>query len=45
MMLADQHRDVETDFDSETKRIFEQHYLANLRGNSFICLESKDFDN
>ena len=44
MKLEDEHDHPETDIDTEVKRVFEQHYLASLRGPPpFICLESEDF--
>jgi hypothetical protein len=45
MKLEDQDRDP-TQLDDEAKRIFDEHYLANLRGSPpFVCLESEDFAN
>jgi len=40
MKLEDEGRDPETDLDAEVERVFEQHYLANLRGSpQFVRLE------
>jgi hypothetical protein len=45
MKLEDQGRDP-TQLDDEAKRIFDEHYLANLRESPpFVCLESEDFVN
>jgi hypothetical protein len=44
MKLEDQHNYPEMEVDDEVKRVFEQHYLANLSGSPpWICLESEDF--
>jgi hypothetical protein len=46
MKLEDHHRDPETDLDVEMENIFNQHYLAGLRGSPpFIRLESGNFLN
>jgi hypothetical protein len=44
MKLEDRHCDPETNIDDEVENIFNQHYLAGLRGPPpFIRLESEDF--
>ena len=44
MKLEDQHRDSGIDLDVEMDNIFNEHYLASLRGPPpFIRLESEDF--
>jgi hypothetical protein len=44
MKLEDQHRDPETDLEVEMESIFNEHYLASLRGAPpYIRLESEDF--
>ena len=46
MKLEDQHRDPESDLNVEMESIFNQHYLASLRGPPpFVRLESEDFVN
>jgi hypothetical protein len=45
MKLEDEHRDA-SDLDTEAKKVFNDRYLANLKGSpSFLCLESEDFVN
>ena len=44
MKLEDENR--ETDLDVEVKKIFDEHYLANLGGHPpFVRLESEDLVN
>ena len=44
MKLEDQHRDPGTDLEVEMEGIFNEHYLASLRGPPpYIRLESEDF--
>jgi hypothetical protein len=46
MKLEDRHRNSETNIDDEVENIFNQHYLANLRGPPpFIRLESESLVN
>ena len=42
-LRLEDHPEMHIQVDAEVKRIFEQYYLANLRGHPpFICLESED---
>jgi len=44
MKLEDEHGDsADLDADAEVERIFNERYLANLRGSPFVRLESEDF--
>jgi hypothetical protein len=46
MKLEDQHYDPDTNFEDAVENIFNQHYLANLKGHPpYIRLESEDFVN
>jgi hypothetical protein len=45
MQLEDQNRDP-TQLDEEVKRVFDEQYLANLRGSPpFVRLQSEGFEN
>jgi len=44
MRLEDEGRDPGTHFDTEVESVFNQYYLASLRGSPpFVRLESEDF--
>ena len=45
MKLEDQGRDREMDLDAEVENVFDQHYVARLKGPPpFIRLESENHD-